>query len=52
VVMFVLFLTTDGVIILRFGGVEEEERMLVLSFEDRLGVDLGPLRDLAKVFLR
>ncbi len=52
VVMFALFLVAYGVIILRFGGVEEEEVMLVLSFEDRFGVDLGPLKDLAKLFIR
>lgn len=52
VVMFAFFLVAYGIIILRFGGVEEEEIMLVLSFEDRFGVDLGPLKELAKIFLR
>ncbi|GAB3412022.1 hypothetical protein GCM10027435_04350 [Haloparvum alkalitolerans] len=52
VVMFALFLIACGVIILRFGGVEEgKEVMLVLSLEDRSGVDLGPLKELAKIFI-
>lgn len=51
-VMFTLFLVAYGIIILRFGGVEEEEVMLVLSFEDRFGVDLGPLKNLANLFIR
>jgi hypothetical protein len=33
--------------VLRFGGIEEEEIMLVLSLEERLGVDLGPLKRVA-----
>lgn len=52
VVMFALFLVSYGIIILRFGGIEQEEVMLVLSFEDRFDIDLGPLKDLAKLFIR
>lgn len=33
-----------GITILALGGVEREEIMLVLSFEERFGVDLGPLK--------
>ena len=33
-----------GVTVLRLGGIEREEIMLVLSFEERFGVDLGPLK--------
>jgi O-antigen/teichoic acid export membrane protein len=36
------------VVILRFGGIEREELMLVLSFEERFGVDIGPLKRAAK----
>ena len=41
-----------GFVILRFGGIEDEEIMLVLSFEDRFGIDLGPLKDIAKFLMR
>ncbi len=43
----VLFLVY-GVIIIRFGGIEDEEIMLVLSFEERFDVDLGPLKSVAE----
>lgn len=33
-----------GLVILRFGGIEEEEAMFVLSFEERFDVDLGPVK--------
>lgn len=32
----------DGIVILRSGGIEDEEIMPVLNFEDRFGIDLGP----------
>lgn len=51
VVMFVVFITLYGFVILRFGGIEEEEVMLVLSFEDRFGIDLGPLKGIAKFMM-
>lgn len=41
-----------GIVILRFGGIEDEEVMFVLSIEDRLGVDLGPLMDVAMFLMR
>jgi len=34
--------------ILRLGGVEEREVEMVLGFEDRYGVDLGPVKSLVK----
>lgn len=51
VVLGVLFAVSYGVIILRFGGIEEEEVMLVMSFEERFDVDLGPLKAVAHRFL-
>jgi len=47
VVFGILFVLGYGVAILRFGGIEEEEVMLVLSFEERFGVDLGPFKAVA-----
>lgn len=37
--------------VLRFGGIQHEEIMLVLSLEERFGIDLGPLKTLARHFL-
>jgi O-antigen/teichoic acid export membrane protein len=39
-----LFAPLYTVVVVRFGGVEEEEIKLLGAFEDRLGVDAGPLR--------
>ncbi|WP_080506860.1 flippase [Halorubrum distributum] len=52
VAMFTVFLFAYGLIILRFGGIEEEEIMLVLSFEDRFDIDLGPLKKFVKLFIQ
>lgn len=52
VVMFVFFMILYAVIILRFGGIEEEEIALVLSFEERLDIDLGPLKEIAGRLIR
>ena len=49
--MGIAFLSLYGVAILAFGGIEEEEIMLVLSFEERFGVDLGPFKRIARFFL-
>lgn len=49
--LFLLFLAIHGVVTLRFGGIEREEIVLVLDLEDRLGVDLGPAKTVAKRFL-
>jgi len=46
--LFAGFLVVYGVTVLRFGGIEEEEVMLVVSFEERFGVDLGPLKRVAR----
>lgn len=51
-VMFAVFLSLYAVVIVRFGGIEEEEVMLVLSLEERLGVDLGPLKAVANYLIR
>ncbi|MFB6071314.1 MAG: flippase [Halanaeroarchaeum sp.] len=50
--MFVVFLALYAATILRFGGVEDEEIALVLSFEERFDVDLGPLKDVARILMR
>lgn len=50
--MFLVFIVLYGFVILRFGGIEEEEVMLVLSFEDRFGVDLGPLKKIAEFLIQ
>jgi len=39
------------VVILSMGGIEREEVMIVLSFEERYGVDLGPLKRVASWFI-
>lgn len=52
IVMFSIFMVLYGLVILRFGGIEDEEIMLVLSFEDRFDIDLGPLKDIAKFLMR
>lgn len=48
VVMFGLFMILYAVIIVRFGGIEEEEIALILSFEERFDIDLGPLKEIAE----
>ncbi|MEE6210323.1 flippase [Salarchaeum sp. III] len=50
--MFSIFMLLYGLVIIRFGGIEEEEIMLVLSFEDRFDINLGPLKDIAKFLMR
>ncbi len=39
---FVVFLAIYGLAVVRFGGIDEEEVMLVNSIEERFGVDLEP----------
>lgn len=51
VVSFAVLLAVYGVAFVRF-GVESEEVMLVLSFEERFGVELGPLKSLARTMRR
>ena len=46
--LFVGFLIVYLLTVLRFGGIEQEEVMLVVSFEERFGVDLGPVKALAR----
>lgn len=45
------FLVLYVVAVLRFGGIEREEIVLVLSIEERFGLDLGPLKAVAKVVM-
>lgn len=45
--LFAAFVGVYGLAILRFGGVESEEVQLVLRFEERFGLDLGPLKAIA-----
>jgi O-antigen/teichoic acid export membrane protein len=44
----ILITVGHAVIVLSFGGIEQEEVMLILSFEDRFDVDLGPFKRIAK----
>jgi len=44
----IVITVAHGVIVLSFGGIEQEEIMLVLSFEERFGIDLGPFKRIAK----
>lgn len=51
IVMFTIFIALYSFSIFQFGGIEEEEVMLILSFEDRFDIDLGPLKDIAKLLM-
>ena len=42
-----VFLALYPLVVLRFGGVESEDVSLVTAFEDRVGVDLAPVRSVA-----
>lgn len=48
---FLVFIGLYTVTILRFGGIEEEEVMIVKSAEERLGIDLGPIKRIAHQFM-
>ena len=48
----VLFLLLYVIVILRFGGVESEEKSLIKSFENRTKLNLDPLRTFARYFIR
>jgi len=47
VVMFVFFMILYAVIILRFGGIEEEIA-IVPQLQERFDIDLGPLKEIAE----
>lgn len=49
--LFALFLAIHAFVTLRFGGIEREEVLLLLDLEERLGVDLGPAKAVAKRLL-
>lgn len=46
--MTTVFSVVYLVVLLRFGAIEDEEASLVRTFEERIGVDLDPLRSVAK----
>ncbi|WP_255149714.1 flippase [Halorarius halobius] len=48
--LFAAFGVIYGLGVLRF-GIEPEEVRLVVSFEERFGVDLGPLKRVARLFM-
>jgi len=48
VVGFGVFVSLYALIVLRFGGIEDEELLLLWSFEERFDVDLGPLKRIAE----
>lgn len=52
VVGFVAFVSLYALIVLRFGGVEHEELVLLWSFEERFDVDLGPVKRIAEKIVR
>jgi O-antigen/teichoic acid export membrane protein len=43
-----VYVALYAVVLLRFGGVEREEIDIVLRFEDRLGIDLTPVKRIAE----
>lgn len=43
----VVFVCAYGVAILRFGGIQPEEVVLVQSIEERFGIDFGPVKAIA-----
>lgn len=49
--MLLIFVSIYGIAVLSLGGIEQEEVVLVLSFEERFGVNLGPIKWAAKWFL-
>lgn len=51
IAFFVVFLGLYAVALVRF-GIDREEVMLVLRFEDRYDVDLGPIKVLARRLMR
>jgi O-antigen/teichoic acid export membrane protein len=46
--LFGAFLVCYAVAVLRFGGIEREERRLFASFEERIGIDFGVLKAVAR----
>lgn len=46
--LLLVFIPLYAVVVVRFGGIEEEEMRLLAAFEDRLGVEMGPLRRVAE----
>lgn len=52
VVGFSTFVLLYGLVVLRFGGIEDEELVLLWSFEERFDVDLGPIKRIAEKIVR
>lgn len=50
--MFALFLVLYLLIIARFGGIEDEEILLLWSLEEEIGIDLGPFKRIAEKLVR
>lgn len=50
--MYGVFLLLYALIIARFGGIEDEEILLLWSFEERFGIDLGPLKRIVEKLVR
>ena len=50
-VLATLFMIAYAVIVLKLGGVEREEVMLVVSLEERLGMNLGPMKAVIRRFM-
>lgn len=50
--MFAVFLLLYLLIIARFGGIEDEEILLLWSFEEKLGIDLGPFKRIVEKLVR
>lgn len=50
--MFAVLMIGYAIVILRFGGIEKEEIELMMSFEDRFDIDLGPIKKVASYLMR
>jgi O-antigen/teichoic acid export membrane protein len=48
---FAAFAIIYGIAVLRFGGIEQEEVMLVRSFEEKYGIDLESAKRIARLFM-
>lgn len=48
---FSVFVAIYWIAILRFGGIEEEEVIIIDSIEERLGVDFEPIKRVARFFM-
>lgn len=51
IVVFLIFIISYVIIILRFGGVQEEEVEIILSFENRIDLNLGPIKRVVRYLI-